>query len=157
RAVLAEFKLAGVDEVVASVQDLWRYGTGEWMSLRLPTNHSVRRRWPVDPIWEEIRAIRIVLTLTGVVRRCLHEANEVRLLHGLQGYATSLAARRDREQLAEAMEDLRTLVSDYWRQEEGRSLKRLDVSKPGSLASPPSWIAGHDRWRPGQRLSSPCG
>ena len=55
RAVLAEFILSSVDEVVASVQDLWRYGTEEWVSLRVPTNHSVRRRWPVDPVWEEIR------------------------------------------------------------------------------------------------------
>ena len=33
RAVLAEFNLAGVDQTVASVQDLWRYGTEEWISL----------------------------------------------------------------------------------------------------------------------------
>jgi hypothetical protein len=83
------------------------------MSLRLPTNHSVRRRWPVDPVWEEVRAVRIVPTMTGVVRRRLEEASEARLLQGLQGYATSLAARRDRQQLVEAMEDFGTLVSDY--------------------------------------------
>ena len=51
RAVLAEFNLSGVDETVASVQDLWRYGTEEWMSLRVRRKHSVRRRWPVDPLW----------------------------------------------------------------------------------------------------------
>jgi hypothetical protein len=113
RAVLAEFNLVGVDETVASVQDLWRYGTEEWMSLRVPTNHSVRRRWPVDPVWEEIRAIRIMPTMTGVVRRRLEEANELKLLQGLQGYATSLAARRDRQQLGEAMDDFGTLVSSY--------------------------------------------
>ena len=113
RAVLTEFHLSGVDEVVASAQDLWRYGTEQWMSLRVPTNHSVRRRWPVDPVWREIRAVPIVPTMTGVVRRRLEEANELRLLQGLQGYATSLAARRDRQQLAEAMEDFGTLVSDY--------------------------------------------
>ena len=49
----------------------------------------------------------------GVIRRPLEKANELRLLQGLQGYATSLAARRDREQFAEAMEDLGTLVTDY--------------------------------------------
>lgn len=83
------------------------------MSLRIPTNHSVRRRWPVDPVWEGIRAIRIVPTMTGVVRRRLEEATELRLLQGLQGYATSLAARRHRRQLAEAMEDFGMLVGDY--------------------------------------------
>src|SRR5262249_17309753 len=61
--------------------------------------------------WEEIRAIRIVPTMTGVVRRRLEEATELKLLQGLQGYATSLAARRDRQQLGDAMEDCGALVS----------------------------------------------
>jgi hypothetical protein len=113
RAVLAEFNLSGVDETVGSVQDLWRYGTEQWMSLRVPTNHSVRRRWPVDRVWEEIRTIRIVPSMTGVVRRRLEEANELRLLQGLQGYATSLAARRDRQELGDALEDFERLVSRY--------------------------------------------
>jgi len=40
RAALAEFNLKRVDDVVASVQDLWRYATEVWLSLRLPTRHS---------------------------------------------------------------------------------------------------------------------
>lgn len=51
--------------------------------------------------------------MTGVVRRRLEEANELKLLQGLQGYATSLAARRDREHLGDAMDDFATLVSRY--------------------------------------------
>ena len=113
RAVLAEFNLSGVDETVASVQDLWRYGTEEWMSLRVRRKHSVRRRWPVDPLWEEIRAIQIKPTMTGVVRRRLEEANELKLLEGFQGYATSLAARRDHKDLGDAMDDFGTLVRSY--------------------------------------------
>jgi len=113
RAVLAEFNLSGVDETVASVQDLWRYGTEEWMSLRVRRKHSVRRRWPVDPLWEEIRAIQIKPTMTGVVRRRLEEANELKLQEGFQGYATSLAARRDHKDLGDAMDDFGTLVRSY--------------------------------------------
>jgi hypothetical protein len=113
RAVLAEFKLSGVDETVRSVQDLWRYGTEEWMSLRVPTNHSVRRRWPTDPVWEEIRQIRIAPTVTGAVRKRLLQASELRLLQGLQGYATSLAALRNRPARGEALEDIGHLVDRY--------------------------------------------
>lgn len=79
----------------------------------MPTNYSVRRRWPVDPIWEEVRAIRVMPTMTGVVRRRVEEAEELKLLQGLQGYATSLAARRDRQELGDAMEDFGSLLSGY--------------------------------------------
>jgi hypothetical protein len=48
-----------------------------------------------------------------VVRRRLEEADEYRLLQGFQGYATSLAARRDQSELGEAMEDFGTIVRRY--------------------------------------------
>ena len=64
-------------------------------------------------MWEEIRAIGIVPTMTGVGRRRLEEANELKLLQGLQGYATSLAAQRDRQLLADALEDFGTLITRY--------------------------------------------
>jgi hypothetical protein len=113
RAALAEFNLKRVDDVVASVQDLWRYATEVWLSLRLPTRHSLTRRWPVDPLWEEIRRIRIAPSTTGVVRRRLEEADELRLVQGLQGYVSSLAARRDRMDLDDAMEDFGTVLRRY--------------------------------------------
>jgi hypothetical protein len=84
RAVLAEFNLSGVDEMVASVQDLWRYGTGEWMSLRVPTNHSVRRRWPLDQVWGGDPRDQVVPRMTGVVRRRVLQASELRLLQGFR-------------------------------------------------------------------------
>jgi hypothetical protein len=48
-----------------------------------------------------------------VVRRRLEEADEYRLLQGFQGYATSLAARRDHPELGDAMEDFGTIVQRY--------------------------------------------
>lgn len=113
REALTDFNLRGIDDVLASLQDLWRYATVEWLSLRKPTSDRRQRRWPVDPIWEQIRAIRIAPAMTGVVRRRLEEADELKLLQGLQGYATSLAARRDHQQLGDALEDFGTLVSRY--------------------------------------------
>jgi hypothetical protein len=102
-----------VDETVMARQDLWRYATHDWLSLRTPTKDRRQRRWPVDPVWEEIRAVEISPTVTGVVRRRLEEADEQRLLQGFQGYATSLAARRDQRELSEAMEDFGTIVRRY--------------------------------------------
>lgn len=59
REALADFQTKTVDEVIASVQDFWHYATANWLSLRVPTGDARRRRWPVDPAWEEVRAIRI--------------------------------------------------------------------------------------------------
>ena len=97
REALADFQTKSVDEVIASVQDLWHYGTVKWLSLRVPIGDQRRRRWPLDPAWQEIREIRIAPTMTGVVRRRIEQASELKLLQGIQGYATSLAAARGRE------------------------------------------------------------
>jgi hypothetical protein len=72
--------------------------------------------------------------MTGVVRRRLEEANELRLLQGLQGYATSLAARRDRQELGDALEDFERLVSLYLESRGRRLLKRSNASERVSLA-----------------------
>jgi hypothetical protein len=113
RAALVEFNLRTVGDVLAAAQDLWRYATEEWLTLRTPTSDRRQRRWPVDPVWEEIRDIRIAPGMTGVVRRRLQEADELRLVQGFQGYASSLAARRDRLELGDAMEDFGTLLRRY--------------------------------------------
>lgn len=64
-------------------------------------------------MWEEIRRIRIAPRMTGVVRRRVKQASELRLLQGLQGYATSLSALRDRADRNEALEDIGHLVDGY--------------------------------------------
>ena len=102
-----------VDEVIASVQDLWHYGTVKWLSLRVPTGDRRRRRWPLDPAWQEIREMRIAPTMTGVVRRRIEQASELKLLQGIQGYATSLAAARGRSRRDQAMTDIGTLIDRY--------------------------------------------
>jgi hypothetical protein len=113
RAVLVEFNLRTVGDVLAAAQDLWRYAIEDWLSLRTPMSDRRQRRWPVDPVWEEIRRIRIAPGMTGVVRRRLQEADELRLVQGFQGYASSLAARRDHLELGDAMEDFGTLLQRY--------------------------------------------
>ncbi len=113
REALADFQSKSVDDVIASVQDLWLYGTARWLSLRVPTGDRRRRRWPVDPVWEEIRAVRIAHTMTGIVRRRIEQASELKLLQGIQGYATSLAAVRGRSERDHALTDIGTLIDQY--------------------------------------------
>jgi hypothetical protein len=113
RKVLVEFHLREVEDTLNSVQDLWRYATCEWLSLRTPTRDERERRWPVDPRWEEIRSVRISPSSTGAVRRRIEQATLERIVMGLWGYVTSLAALRDRPELEDALRELRCQLERY--------------------------------------------
>ncbi len=113
REVLGEFQLRTVEETLASVQDLWRYGTGQWLTLRLPNGDPRERRWPVDPLWQEVQAVEIAPAVCGVVRQRLVQAREERVVQGLQGYLTSWAALREHEQLDRTMEAVGPILERY--------------------------------------------
>ena len=102
RKVLVEFHLRSVDDTLASLQDLWRYAVGACLSLRIPTTNRRRTRWPFDPLCQEIQAIEVAPSCTGVVRRRVEHATLQRIVQGLWSYVTSLAALLDRSELADA-------------------------------------------------------
>jgi hypothetical protein len=118
RPVLVDFSLRTVDEALAGLQDLWHYATRSWLTYRHPTNDQRVRRWPVDPIWQAVQAVRRSPGMLGVVRRRLLQANEERLVQGLQGYLSGLAALRGWRELAVAVERAQGLVEDYLRSRE---------------------------------------
>jgi hypothetical protein len=113
REVLVEFGLRTVDEVLAGTQDLWRYGTTEWLTLRTPTADARERRWPVDPLWHEVQATEVTAATCGVVRRRLIQATEERIIQGLQGYLTSWAALRGTQHLAITLTSLSPVIDRY--------------------------------------------
>ena len=139
REALADFQTKSVDEVIASVQDFWHYGTAKWLSLRIPTGDPRRRRWRLDPAWEEVQAVRIAPTMTGVVRRRIEQALELKLLQGIQGYATSLAVVRGRDRRGEAMTDIGTLIDRYLA-ERGLAFKDEVSRKRARRLSVTSWL-----------------
>jgi len=108
RKVLVEFHPRSVEDTLASLQDLWRYAAGDWLTLRMPTTNQQRTRWPLDPLWQEIQTIEVAPSCTGVVRRRLEQATLERIVQGLWGYVTSMAAVRDRSKLEDALLELRT-------------------------------------------------
>jgi hypothetical protein len=113
RDVLAEFNLRSVLDVLAGVQDLWHYGTESWLTLRLPTDDRRERRWPIDPLWREVQAVRIAPAVSGVVRKRLIQMTEERLVQGLQGYLTSWAALRGSRRLDDTMEAVAPILERY--------------------------------------------
>jgi hypothetical protein len=111
--VLVEFGLRTVDEVLAGTQDLWRYGTTDWLTLRTPTGDARERRWPVDPLWDEVQAVGIAPDMCGVVRKRLVQAAEERIVQGLQGYLSSWAALRGTRHLGVTLEAARPVLERY--------------------------------------------
>jgi hypothetical protein len=113
RAVLVEFGLRSMAEAMAGVQDLWRYGTETWLTYRQPNGDARARRWPVDPVWRAVQAVTLSPEVCGVVRRRIQQVTEERLVQGLQGYLTALAALRGWWDLPGALEGIRPLVESY--------------------------------------------
>src|SRR5712692_958809 len=113
RLVLSEFHLQGIEEVVRSIQDLWAYGTQRWLSLRRATPNGQVGHWPEDPAWSQLRAVALAPASTGIVRQRIEQASEEMLVRGLMGYATSLAALRQRTELVETLADAEPLVRRY--------------------------------------------
>jgi hypothetical protein len=111
REFLRSYELNGVDESLAALQDLWRYLTDDWLSLRAQTKDRRERRWPVDPVWERIQRIEIAPGLCGLVRRRMAELDEERTLSLMQGCLTSLAALYGWREFGQAWAMSRPLVS----------------------------------------------
>ena len=78
-------------EALAARQALWAYAT-QWLSLRTPSPDSNRARWPEAPEWAAVRAATLGAPSTPRVRELARAADELRIIRGLVGYASSLAA-----------------------------------------------------------------
>jgi hypothetical protein len=91
RRALARFGISGVGEALAARQALWDYGM-RWLSLRQPAKHVRRSRWPEARPWTALRSAAIGSPASALVREHRRAADELRLVRGFVGYATSLAA-----------------------------------------------------------------
>ena len=78
-------------DAIASRQELWHYGT-QWLSLRTPTSDSNRARWPEAQDWTVSRQAQVGSPTSPLVREMVRSADELRMIRGLVGYASSLAA-----------------------------------------------------------------
>jgi hypothetical protein len=113
RPVLVEFGLREVAETLAGVQDLWRYCSEDWLTYRQPARDRRVRRWPIDPVWRLVQGVTISPELLGVVRQRIAQATEERLVQGLQGYLSALAALKGWDELVDALDRTKGLVDAY--------------------------------------------
>ena len=83
--------------------------------------------------------MRIAPTMTGLVRRRIEQASELKLLQGIQGYATSLAAARGCDRRDQAMTDIGTLIPRYLA-EKGLTFEAEVARKRARRLSVTSWL-----------------
>jgi hypothetical protein len=96
REGLDQFGLSGVDETLAAVGDLWRYGTVEWLTHRSPTADGNRARWPVSPQWTCVQKATLSHHAIGAERvsRQQRAGSLRRMTPALVGYLVAFAALR---------------------------------------------------------------
>ncbi|HEY2705023.1 MAG TPA: hypothetical protein VGL20_15170, partial [Candidatus Dormibacteraeota bacterium] len=112
RPALKTLGLRTVADVLDARQALWEYGM-TWISLREPTADTNRSRWPEAPVWTVLRETALGSPCSELVRERKEAASRLRLLRGFVGYATSLAACDDEDDLEEVLDDVVPEVQAY--------------------------------------------
>jgi hypothetical protein len=109
RRGLTSFGLGSGTDALERRQELWRYGT-RWLSLRQPSPNAQRSRWPEREVWRALREVVIGSPCSPLVRERVRQADELRLVRGFTGYASSLAALHGDDDLTRALRRTTPLV-----------------------------------------------
>jgi hypothetical protein len=81
------------EAVLDRVPALWRYCMESWLSLRTPSAHAVKARWPVHPAWVEASGLLgEVQEGRELVWQAAEGASELRAVRLWAGSLTTLAA-----------------------------------------------------------------
>jgi len=114
RAALTELELFHHDAVLSAAPSLWRYCTGEWLTLRTPGADSNSSRWPVAAPWRVIQGATLAHGATDLawIRRRKRASSFRRLMPGLVGYLVSFAALSGSFTVADTLEALTTHLAD---------------------------------------------
>ena len=127
RAALKALGIHPPQDALDRRQNLWAYGL-TWLSLRVPTPDHKRSRWPVAPEWQVLRAARLGVAGEPLVRGAARGADLGRLVQGLVGYATSVAATGAAPGVGPALVRAVPAVEPYLRRR-GRTFPELVARK----------------------------
>lgn len=99
-ARLRDFGVGTVQEALASLGDVWRYATSEFVELRAASEEP-REAWRLREEWVSVQRVGFErMAHSGVVPQAIMHGDRVRLLRSVFGYLTSLAAIDGEWQLA---------------------------------------------------------
>ncbi|MDR7085754.1 hypothetical protein J2X11_000593 [Aeromicrobium panaciterrae] len=113
RDALRDFGLSDPDDVLRNRRTLWKYLTGEWLSLREPSGDSNRSRRPVSDDWRRIQDAQLAGAPIGdeLVRIGSREGSLRILLPALIGYATAAGAHFDARTIEELLVVLKSVMT----------------------------------------------
>lgn len=117
RAYLKDVGLSSPEEVLDAAGRLWAKLSGEWLTLRVPTEDSNRSRWPLSPVWEAVQAATFEGSAIGVdlVRSGQRRGDLRKLTPQVVGNMSSLAALTGARNEAELLRILPGfLAQDGW-------------------------------------------
>ena len=97
REFSGQMSLKTYSDLLSKVNDVWRYGTYDWLRLAINDNTKNRTRWKTEPLWEMIQGVRFLNgNYTGITRQVDKEripSNKTLFQNGIAGFMTSFIAR----------------------------------------------------------------
>ena len=100
--------------MLAAAPSLWRYCTGDWLTLRSPTADSNRSRWLLDPRWEAVQSATLAQGGTELrfIRQRKRASSIRRLMPVLVGYLVAFALWAGTTDLQHTLEALSVSVGN---------------------------------------------
>lgn len=137
RTFLRKFGVHSLEQVFASLGGLWKYGTDNWLSLRVPTLDETHARWHVDEMWKSIQSASLSWHAVGLEKvRAARRGDELhRTLPQVNGWLARLAALLDLESTEDLIDQLPRIMELYERSSKIEFPDRID-QKRKSLGLP---------------------
>ena len=137
RAFLRKFGVDSLEQVFAALGGLWRYGTEDWLSLRVPTLDETHARWSVDEMWQVIQKASLSWNAVGLEKvRAARRGDELyRTVPQLNGWLARFGALLDLESTEDVIEQLPRVIEQYERFSKIDFPERID-QKRKSLGLP---------------------
>lgn len=94
RAVLVDLGISTLDDLLATLDTLWKYATEHWLRLVLPGEDKTKSRWPNHPLWTALQSVQFGHGNQELLKRGRSTGapgDRYRFINGLSGIASHMA------------------------------------------------------------------
>ena len=97
RSALVELGVSSFNDLVGTLDELWKYATAHWLRLVIPGNDKTKSRWPNHPLWTELQQASFGGgCCEGLIQRKSTQRvplNDYFFINGLAAFTSFMAAR----------------------------------------------------------------